>query len=186
MRDGARLMADVFRPRGPGRVPAILNLGPYQKDKLWVVPPILEEAPNEWMNWETINPRWWVPQGYAAMRVDGRGSGKMPGPVRALVAGGGASTSTMRSNGRRRSPGATASVGLLGISYYAINQWFVAQLQPPSLEGDHPVGRLRRHLPRLRSITAASSTCSCRTGSPRTCCTTRSAARRSNSRTPGQ
>jgi uncharacterized protein len=51
MRDGARLMADVFRPKGGERVPAILNLGPYQKDKLWVVPPTLEEASHEWMNW---------------------------------------------------------------------------------------------------------------------------------------
>jgi putative CocE/NonD family hydrolase len=79
MRVGARLIADVFRPRGEERVPAILNLGPYQKDKLWTVPQTLEEAPNAWMNWETVNPRWWVPQGYAAVRIDGRGSGKSQG-----------------------------------------------------------------------------------------------------------
>ena len=46
MRDGARLMADVFRPKDETRVPAILNLGPYQKDKLWVAPDTLEEKPN--------------------------------------------------------------------------------------------------------------------------------------------
>ena len=34
MRDGARLKADVFRPKDGKRVPALLNLGPYQKDKL--------------------------------------------------------------------------------------------------------------------------------------------------------
>jgi len=38
MRDGARLKADVFRPEDAGKFPAILNLGPYQKDKLWVLP----------------------------------------------------------------------------------------------------------------------------------------------------
>ena len=79
MRDGARLKADVFRPDDPGTFPAILNLGPYQKDKLWVPPGNLEEKPNPLMNWETINPQWWVPKGYAAVRVDGRGSGKSPG-----------------------------------------------------------------------------------------------------------
>src|SRR5262245_50376937 len=79
MRDGAQLAADVFRPSGAEKVPAILNLGPYQKDKLWLVPPNLEEHQNDWMNWETINPAWWVPRGYAAVRVDGRGSGKSPG-----------------------------------------------------------------------------------------------------------
>src|SRR5665213_738789 len=67
MRDGAILMADVFRPQGDTRVPAILNLGPYQKDKLWVAPDTLEEKHNEFMNWETVNPLWWVPQGYAAV-----------------------------------------------------------------------------------------------------------------------
>ena len=79
MRDGARLKADVIRPDAAGKFPAILNLGPYQKDKLWVVPDTLEEKPNPLMNWETVNPAWWVPQGYACVRVDGRGSGKSPG-----------------------------------------------------------------------------------------------------------
>src|SRR6059058_699049 len=79
MRDSARLKADVFRPDDGGTFPAILNLGPYQKDKLWVPPSNLEERPNPLMNWETVNPQWWVPSGYAAVRVDGRGSGKSPG-----------------------------------------------------------------------------------------------------------
>jgi len=61
MRDGARLRADVFRPQSQGKYPAILNLGPYQKDKLWVTPPNLEEQPNPFMNWETVNPESWVP-----------------------------------------------------------------------------------------------------------------------------
>jgi len=79
MRDGAYLKADVFRPNAAGTFPAILNLGPYQKDKLWIPPSNLEEEPNPWMNWETVNPQWWVPKGYAAVRIDGRGSGKSPG-----------------------------------------------------------------------------------------------------------
>jgi predicted acyl esterase len=79
MRDGARLKADVLRPDDAGRFPAILNVGPYQKDKLWIPPDSLEEKPNPLMNWETVNPQWWVPRGYAAVRIDGRGSGKSPG-----------------------------------------------------------------------------------------------------------
>ena len=73
MRDGAKLKADVFRPDDGGKFPALLNLGPYQKDKLWTVPDNLEEKQNEYMNWETVNPEWWVPRGYASVRVDGRG-----------------------------------------------------------------------------------------------------------------
>ena len=30
------------------------------------------------MNRETVNPLWWIPRGYIAVRVDGRGSGKSP------------------------------------------------------------------------------------------------------------
>ena len=44
-RDGARLKADVIRPDDGGKFPAILNLGPYQKDKVWVPPANLEEKP---------------------------------------------------------------------------------------------------------------------------------------------
>src|SRR5882757_1527985 len=79
MRDGAKLKADIFRPATAEKVPAILNLGPYQKDKLWVPPPNLEEPANPYMNWETVNPEWWAPRGFACVRVDGRGSGKSPG-----------------------------------------------------------------------------------------------------------
>jgi predicted acyl esterase len=132
MRDGARLKADVFRPDDGGKFPAILNLGPYQKDKLWTVPDTLEEKPNPYMNWETVNPEWWVPRGYAAVRVDGRGSGKSPGqcdPWSLAEAIDFYDTIEWAA----AQPWCNGKVGLSGISYYAINQWFVANLQPPSL-----------------------------------------------------
>ena len=43
VRDGARLTADIFRPKSGGRFPVIVNIGAYQKDKLWVPPADLEE-----------------------------------------------------------------------------------------------------------------------------------------------
>jgi uncharacterized protein len=132
MRDGARLKADVIRPDAAGKFPAILNLGPYQKDKVWVPPDALEEKPNDLMNWETVNPEWWVPQGYACVRVDGRGSGKSPGQCEPW--------SLQEAidfydaiEWAAAQPWCNGKVGLNGISYYAINQWFVANLQPPSL-----------------------------------------------------
>ena len=137
MRDGARLKADVFRPSASEKVPAILNLGPYQKDKLWVVPGNLEEKQNAWMNWETVNPEWWVPRGYAAVRVDGRGSGKSPGQCEPW--------SLQEAidfydaiEWAAAQPWCNGKVGLSGISYFAINQWFVANLQPPSLKAIIP------------------------------------------------
>jgi predicted acyl esterase len=137
MRDGARLKADVFRPDDGGRFPAILNLGPYQKDKVWVPPPTLEEKPNPLMNWETVNPEWWVPRGYAAVRVDGRGSGRSPGQCEPW--------SLAESidfydaiEWAAAQPWCNGNVGLSGISYFAINQWFVANHQPPSLKAIIP------------------------------------------------
>ena len=79
MRDGSLLYGDIFRPDLKEKVPVILNIGVYQKDKLWVPPADLEEDANEHMNWETVNPLWWCPRGYAALRIDSRGSGRSPG-----------------------------------------------------------------------------------------------------------
>jgi predicted acyl esterase len=137
MRDGARLMADVFRPKGDTPVPAILNLGPYQKDKVWVAPDTLEEKPNPLMNWETVNPLWWVPHGYAAVRVDGRGSGKSPGQCEPWSHAE-AVDFYDAIEWAAAQPWCNGNVGLLGISYFAINQWFVANRQPPSLKAIIP------------------------------------------------
>src|SRR5262245_21886130 len=137
MRDGARLKADVFRPAEAGRCPAILNLGPYQKDKLWVPPDTLEEKPNAYMNWETVNPEWWVPRGYAAVRVDGRGSGKSPGQCEPWSLAE-AIDFYAAIEWAAAQPWCNGNVGLSGISYFAINQWFVANLQPPSLKAVIP------------------------------------------------
>jgi predicted acyl esterase len=137
MRDGARLKADVFRPDADGKFPTILNLGPYQKDKLWVPPPTLEEKPTPSMNWETVTPEWWVPKGYAAVRVDGRGSGKSPGQCEPWSLAE-AIDFYDAIEWAAAQPWCNGKVGLSGISYYAINQWFVANLQPPSLAAIMP------------------------------------------------
>ncbi len=137
MRDGARLMADVFRPKDATRVPALLNLGPYQKDKLWVTPDTLEEKPNPYMNWETVNPLWWVPRGYAAVRVDGRGSGRSPGQHEPWSRAE-AVDFYDAIEWAAAQPWCNGKVGLIGISYYAMNQWFVANLAPPSLAAIMP------------------------------------------------
>ena len=44
LRDGGFLYGDIFRPDGGDeKFPVIMNIGPYQKDKVWVPPPDLEE-----------------------------------------------------------------------------------------------------------------------------------------------
>jgi predicted acyl esterase len=137
MRDGAILRADIFRPDIGEKVPVILNTSVYQKDKLWVPPADLEEEPNPYMNWETANPMWWCPRGYACVRVDSRGSGKSPGKSEPSSYQEGVDTYDAIEWVARR-PWCSGSVGMLGISYHAASQWRAANLQPPSLKAIMP------------------------------------------------
>jgi len=137
LRDGGVIYADVFRPDTPTKVPALLNMGVYQKDKLWVPPADLEEKANPYMNWETVNPEWWCPREYACVRIDSRGSGKSPGK------------SEPSSNQEAldfydavewiaKRPWCSGNIGTIGISYHAGTQWRLANLNPPSLKAIMP------------------------------------------------
>jgi uncharacterized protein len=134
LRDGTVLYADIFRPDGGNeRFPAIMNITVYQKDKLWIPPADLEEKANPHMNWETVNPEWWCPRGYACVRVDSRGTGKSPGK---------SDPSSYQESldfydaieWIAKRPWCSGNIGTLGISYHASSQWRVANLRPPSLK----------------------------------------------------
>jgi putative CocE/NonD family hydrolase len=138
MRDGTILYADIFRPEGDDeRFPAIMNISVYQKDKLWVPPEDLEEKANLYMNWETVNPLWWCPRGYACVRVDSRGTGKSSGK---------SDPSSYQESldyydaieWIAKRAWCSGNIGLLGISYHASSQWRVANQQPPSLKAIMP------------------------------------------------
>ncbi len=145
MDDGLVLRADVFRPASPGRFPVILSYGPYAKGL-----PFQDGYPDQWrrlaehhpevllgssgryQNWEVVDPEVWVPDGYACVRVDSRGAGRSPGFLDPF------SPRETRDfflciEWASAQAWSTGKVGLLGISYYAINQWHVASLQPPHL-----------------------------------------------------
>ena len=137
LRDGTVLYADVFRPNFRGKVPVILNTGPYQKDKLWLPPKDLEEDANPYMNWETVNPEWWCPRGYACVRVDVRGAGKSPGKSDPSSYQEGLDAYDAIEWIAKRD-WCSGKVGMLGISYHASSQWRAANLQPPSLKAIMP------------------------------------------------
>jgi predicted acyl esterase len=143
--DGAVLRADVFRPPDADPVPVVMTLGPYgkgvpyqegYKDQWeWLVgahPDILEGSSRSYLTWETVDPEIWVPWGYAVVRIDSRGSGRSPGYLDIF------SPRETRDyfeaiEWAGTQPWCNGKVGLCGISYYAINQWLVAGLQPPHL-----------------------------------------------------
>src|SRR5579859_7403400 len=94
MDDGVVLRADVFRPAGDGRFPALLTYGPYAKGlafqdgypDAWETmarehPDVVAGSTNLYQNWEVADPEKWVPHGYVCVRVDSRGCGRSPGFV---------------------------------------------------------------------------------------------------------
>src|ERR1700694_3742493 len=145
MDDGLVLRADLFRPSIEGRYPVILSYGPYAKGlafqdgypRAW--PRMINEHPdvahgstNRYQNWEVVDAEKWVREGYVCMRVDSRGAGRSPGRIDHF--------SPRETQDFFQciewagvQPWSNGKVGLNGISYYAINQWHVASLQPPHL-----------------------------------------------------
>ncbi len=143
MDDGAGLKANLFKPPGDQPVPVLLSHGPYGKDMpmqdgyrpMWELlvkeyPDALEHSSNQYQSWELLDPEKWVPEGYALLRVDSRGTGRSPGMIdffgpreirdlcRCIEWAG----TQEWSSGR---------VGLAGISYYATAAWHVASMSPP-------------------------------------------------------
>jgi predicted acyl esterase len=145
MEDGLVLRADVFRPERDGRYPVILSYGPYAKGlafqdgypSAWQRmaaehPDVAHGSTNKYQNWEVVDPEKWVPDGYVCVRVDSRGTGRSPGRIDHFSP---RETKDFYNciEWAGVQPWSSGKVGLNGISYYAINQWHVASLQPPHL-----------------------------------------------------
>jgi len=145
MDDGLVLRADLFRPPAEGRYPVILSYGPYAKGlafhegypSAWERmaekhPDVTAGSSNKYQNWEVVDPEKWVPDGYACVRVDSRGAGRSPGYIDHFSP---RETKDFYEciEWAGVQPWSNGKVGLNGISYYGINQWHVASLQPPHL-----------------------------------------------------
>jgi predicted acyl esterase len=146
MDDGVVLRADVFRPIAHGHFPVLITHGPYGKGvafydahfkPIWEIltashPETAAASSNRYQVWELPDPERWVRDGYVCVRVDSRGAGRSPGILECFspreikdfydcIEWAGVQS---WSNGK---------VGIDGISYYAMNQWLVASLNPPHL-----------------------------------------------------
>ncbi|MDI3468698.1 MAG: hypothetical protein OJF62_000761 [Pseudolabrys sp.] len=145
MDDGLVLRADVFRPVKEGRYPVILTYGPYAKGlafqegypSAWQRmadkhPDVTAGSSNLYQNWEVVDPEKWVPHDYVCVRVDSRGCGCSPGYIDHFSP---RETKDYYDciEWAGVQPWSNGKIGLNGISYYGINQWHVASLQPPHL-----------------------------------------------------
>ncbi len=143
MRDGVRILVDLYRPADApdGPIPVLLGWSPYGKhglsDKLW--PPSGVEP--GWMSrftaFEAPDPAFWCAHGYAVCFADPRGAWLSEGELRHNGIGEGEDCYDLIEwlgvqswcNGK---------VGMTGVSYLAAIQYLVAQLKPPHLAAINP------------------------------------------------
>ena len=145
MDDGLTLRADIYLPLKEGQYPVILTYGPYGKGLAFQEsntvawehlvkhnPEVLQGSSNLYQAWELVDPEKWVPDGYALVRVDSRGTGRSPGFVDPWSP---RETQDLYAciEWSAAQPWCNGKVGLNGISYYAMNAWQVATLSPPHL-----------------------------------------------------
>lgn len=155
LRNGSFVYADVFRPAKPGSFPAVMNCGVY--GRAFVHHSIDSEAdaerhelmeeryffgnPDGYMyeNHETVNTATWVPRDYAVVRVDTPGIGNSPGTIGIFgIDEAEAFRDAIEWAGEQ--PWCNGNVGLYGMSYYAMNQYNVASLQPRHLKAIVSIG----------------------------------------------
>lgn len=148
--DGVTLKADLFLPPEEGRYPLLMTYGIYGKGQCFQTvyegpwtrmvtdfPEIMEHTSNRFQNWETADPEKWTPHGYGLIRIDSRGSGcsqgiQHPWSQREIL------DYSECIEWAAAQSWCDGNVGLLGISYYAANQWLVAALKPPHLKAIVP------------------------------------------------
>lgn len=143
MRDGVRLYVDVFLPKNSTRrLPTLMTMSPYGKHVLKT----FDMFPNSGVPtgsvskhavWEGPDPLYWTKRGYAVVNTDSRGSWASEGTLQVL-------SPQEAYDGYdvvewiALQPWSNARVGLSGVSYLAIVQWRIAQLNPPHLSCINP------------------------------------------------
>ena len=143
MRDGVKIYVDIFRPEGfVDPLPTLMTWSPYGKHglKTFDIFPnsgVPKGSVSKHAVWEGADPLHFTKRGYAVVNGDTRGSWASEGALEILspqTAYDGYDViewiaSQPWSNGR---------VGLCGVSYLAIVQWRIAQLNPPHLACINP------------------------------------------------
>lgn len=135
LRDGTVIYADVLRPVGGGKFPAIVAWSPYGKTlPLDVVQSGVDpKTVSGLYKSEGPDANFWVSNGYAIVHPDPRGIGKSEGD--AHVWG-----SVDADDGYdviewiAQQPWSNGHVGMHGTSWLAMAQWFIAAKNPPHLK----------------------------------------------------
>jgi len=138
LRDGTELRGDVYRPDTPGRFPVIMAEAPYPR-YIKVQPGVDDTGGvgTRYQQFEQANPEYWVPRGYAYVTINTRGYGGS-NQLSAFLDYQEAVDYYDAIEWAASQPWSNGKVGLFGISYYAMSQYFVAALNPPHLSAIVP------------------------------------------------
>jgi len=144
MRDGTIIYADVLRPTGDGRRPAIMLWSPYGKE---ISESSLDDVANRagvplsklsgLQKFEGLDPAYWVLHGYAIVHPDPRGAYKSHGNIscwgRQTAEDGYDVIEWIAAQ-----PWSSGKIGMAGNSWLCISQWFIASERPPHLAAFAP------------------------------------------------
>lgn len=122
MRDGVRLMADVYTPTGPGPYPVLLMRSPYDK------------TTSEYFS--ILHPEWYARQGLIVVSQDVRGCFTSEGTFNPFHGEAEDGVDTIAAC--RRLPKANGRVGMYGFSYPGIVQLMAAIHRPDGLAAIAP------------------------------------------------
>ncbi len=161
MRDGVTIYADIYRPADSGPVPLIISWGPFGKNmgeqggfKAMGVPP---QATSNYAKFESADPCYWVPNGYAVANVDPRGVGHSEGYISVWGV-------QDHYDGydfiewAAEQPWCSGKISMFGNSGVCMVIWGIASTQPPHLTciaGWEGTGDMYRESLTLNGITAA-------------------------------
>ena len=143
MRDGIKIYIDVFRPADEKRVPPLIAWGPYGKHghtnyhEVFPNCGVKPETQSRYAAFEAPDPGYWVPQGYAVINVDIRGTWYSQGHATYLSPEEAEDYYDLIEWAGTQ-PWSNGKVGLSGVSYLTSSQWRVAALNPPHLAAINP------------------------------------------------
>jgi predicted acyl esterase len=141
VRDGTALYVNVFRPPEDGQYPVVVSFDIYGKDSIHVAAAMPaggaytlgQYNASLYAAWEAPDPGFWVPNGYVVVKAAARGTSGSKGRISPL--------SQMEAEDFfdviewcGTQGWSNGNVVANGVSYLAMTQWRVGQLNPPHLK----------------------------------------------------
>ncbi len=145
MRDGVRLMANIYLPEMAGSYPVVMCMTPYGKDELPERYSIFAAfgidtgriQTSDHTVFEGPDPAFWVKRGYVVVHANARGMWNSEGKAYVFDKQNGLDLYDLIEWAAVQ-PWSTGKIGLNGVSYLAWSQWMAASLQPPHLSAICP------------------------------------------------